>query len=84
MARTPDTDRLDSVIGQMLAIRSVVVALIESHPQPDRLAEEIEGATQTQLAVLENDRRAADRTIKGFQSALAFLRGDRTDPHQPE
>jgi len=78
MPRTPEVERLDFVVGQMLALAAVVKALIKSHPNAAKLAEEMEGATQIQLAKLENERRASDKMIKGFQSARRKLLGEKS------
>ncbi len=73
MPPTPDSQRLDYVVGQLLAIQAVVVAIVETHLDPAALATKMEWATQTQLAKLETDRRTSAKMIKGYQHARALL-----------
>ena len=72
MPRTPEVDRLDRVLGNVLALKAAVLALIATHPNAEEFRGELEGATQISLAKLE-PTQASTPMIEGFQDMATSL-----------
>lgn len=68
-----DQERLDTLIGEVTAVRMGVLALMMSHPDPDALRDQLEDLLTKGLGRLE-PTSAPDQTIVGFQVAANSLR----------
>lgn len=63
-------------------MKAVVVALVETHPDPNALAAKMERMTQLQLAKLETNRRTSAKMIKGYQGARELLLREKKTPRR--
>ena len=70
MAKRPaEVDRLDFLIGQVLALKSFALAATATHAEHALLKKHFEMASQVALAKIEATL-TSDKTIRGFQSVV--------------
>ncbi len=67
-----DNERIDTLIGEVLALQSALKAVIALHPDKGALAATLETETQKGLARLESSF-APDHAVRAFQRVVAIL-----------